>query len=764
MPWFGRPRDPLATLLVEHTAAEQLGRSGQAQAAAERYVDVVATAVALLGATDTTTLALRHQLAHWTGESGPAEAAVAQFTALLADRERLQGAGHDDTRLARHQLAHWHGRAGRPHEAVRRYREMRADAERDGRVEYAVGLLADVGHWQQQAGEPAEALRSFATMARTAEQLWGAEHVLVGIGRTRYAELAGDQPFGTAARTGPDELLAAASAVAAAGDHRRAIRMFRAAAQRSTEVFGLGSLQALGARLAEVRAGVAGGDTAAALAGIDEVLALLPPGSPLHDGVREVRDQLTRAGVELQVRIDPVLARNLAETAEEALHGNGLLACATGGPAATHLVWTSKNPLPTPESWSSFAHRLTASGQVEVVAACFFRDHQQPTEAEAAVCVRLGLPGVYVYPDGPGRALMEGVDFRGTPWRSAEIVLSAEISAQPDEPVPPHLAPLHPDARSHAGWRTPERARPPARAQPTFGPYRSLERVGEGGFGEVHLCHDRDGVLVAVKTMRSELAERPEIRAGFAHEVAAIRRVSSRFTVPVIAADTDAATPWLAVPFVPAPSLADVVAECGPLPADVARRVGAGIAVALAAIHAAGVVHLDLKPANVLLADDGPRVIDFGIARIERIARERTYFACTYGYASPEQLMAEPQLTPASDVFSLGAVLVRIAAGHTPFGADPLSLLPLIVAGQPDLTGLPADLADIARRCLDRDPARRPTPLEVAEALVPGAGTGWVDPPKLPQPVRSVLARRSTLTAGRYDATRHGHRPGGDVG
>ena len=481
---------------------------------------------------------------------------------------------------------------------------------------------------------------------------------------------------------------------------------------------------------------------------------MLPPNSPLHDGVREVRDQLARAGLELQIRIDPVLARNLAGMAEEALHGNGMLSRARGQPAATHLVWSSKNPMQTPESWSAFVRRLTGSGEVEVVAACFFRDDQQPTVAEAAVCVHLGVPGVYIYPDGPDRALMEGVDFRGTPWRSAEIVVSDEIPDPPAEPVPPQLGPLHPNAQSHAGWRTPERARPPARSRPTFGPYRSMERVGEGGFGEVHLGQDRDGVLVAVKTLHQELAERPEIRTGFAHEVAAIRRVSSRFTVPVVAADVDMSTPWLAVPFVAAPSLADVVAACGPLPADVARRIGAGVAVALAAIHAAGIVHLDLKPANVLLADDGPRVIDFGIAQIERITQARTYFAGTYAYASPEQLVAEPRLTPASDVFSLGAVLVAIAAGHSPFGADPLSLLPLIVAGQPDLTGLPADLAEIARTCLDHDPTRRPIPLEVAEALAPGAGTGRVDTPELPEPVRSVLARHSTLTASQYYAAR----------
>ncbi|MGW4563004.1 serine/threonine-protein kinase [Streptomyces sp. NPDC004561] len=271
-----------------------------------------------------------------------------------------------------------------------------------------------------------------------------------------------------------------------------------------------------------------------------------------------------------------------------------------------------------------------------------------------------------------------------------------------------------------------ERARPTSGAdQPSvFGSYEVLECVGEGGFGRVYLCQDPDGLMVAVKTLHAHLAAAPPIRRGFAHEARAAQRVDGRFTVPMIAADTDGPTPWMAVPYVAAPSLRELAERCGPLDVGLVRTLGAGIALALSAIHAEGIVHLDLKPANVLLTEDGPRVIDFGIAQIERLTEPRRGFAGTYAYASPEQLREQRTFTPASDVFSLGTVLAGLALGRSPWGRDTPSVVAGIRAGTPDLTGLPEDFVALVRSCLHLDPAERPTAGEVAEALVPGAGAG----------------------------------------
>ncbi|MEU2775781.1 protein kinase [Streptomyces sp. NPDC007162] len=165
-------------------------------------------------------------------------------------------------------------------------------------------------------------------------------------------------------------------------------------------------------------------------------------------------------------------------------------------------------------------------------------------------------------------------------------------------------------------------------------PYEVLECVGGGGCGRVYLCQDAEGLMVAVKTLYAHLAAAPPIKRGFAHEVRAAQRIDGRFTVPVIAADTEGATPWMAVPYVAAPSLQELVEHCGRLEPGLVRSLGAGIAVALNAVHAQGIVHLDLKPANVLLTEDGPRVTDFGIAQIERLTEPRRGFAGTYAYAS----------------------------------------------------------------------------------------------------------------------------------
>jgi Protein kinase domain len=249
-----------------------------------------------------------------------------------------------------------------------------------------------------------------------------------------------------------------------------------------------------------------------------------------------------------------------------------------------------------------------------------------------------------------------------------------------------------------------------------------LGRLGCGAMGRVYLGRSAAGRLVAVKTIKAELADEPEFRTRFAQEVAAARRVSGAFTAPVVAADAEADVPWLATTYVPAPALNRLVRACGPLPAAAVRWLAAGCAEALASIHNAGLVHRDLKPSNVLVAPDGPRVIDFGVAR----AAERIQLTVTRGavgtpaYMAPEQARDTRQATVASDVFSLGATMLFAATGHAPYqGETVMDVLVRLATEPPDLTGLPADLTDIVVGCLDRDPRRRPTSASVLARLAP---------------------------------------------
>ncbi|WP_201776464.1 serine/threonine-protein kinase, partial [Streptacidiphilus carbonis] len=247
---------------------------------------------------------------------------------------------------------------------------------------------------------------------------------------------------------------------------------------------------------------------------------------------------------------------------------------------------------------------------------------------------------------------------------------------------------------------------------PQLGGYRLLARLGAGGMGRVYLARSRGGRRVALKVIRPELADDPDFRARFAREVASARAVGGAFTVSVLDADPQAATPWLATEYVSGPSLSAAVREHGPLPLDSVRALAAGLAEALAAIHAAGVVHRDLKPSNVLLAADGPRVIDFGISRAaETTELTRTGMVVgSPGFMSPEQIEGSP-VTPATDVFSLGAVLAYAATGAGPFGegATP-ALLYRVVHSEPRLDGVPEQLRGLVAACLSKDAAVRPTP------------------------------------------------------
>ncbi|MEV6682747.1 protein kinase [Streptomyces erythrochromogenes] len=299
------------------------------------------------------------------------------------------------------------------------------------------------------------------------------------------------------------------------------------------------------------------------------------------------------------------------------------------------------------------------------------------------------------------------------------------------------------------------------------GPFEVVGVLGQGGMGRVLLAAGPDGRLVAVKQVLAHFADDEGFRARFRREVTASRKVSGAYTAAVIDADPDASTPWLASVFVAGPSLGAVVKAGGVLPEDVVRRLAAGLTSALAEIHRAGLVHRDLKPDNVLLAEDGVRVIDLGIARATEGESDgdtgltRTGFVIgSPAYMSPEQAEGHP-LTPASDVFSLGSVLVMALTGSSPFaGTSTLKTLYDVAHGEPDLSGVPAGLRDLVARCLAKDPEARPTPAELHELIgpVPPAGRQW------PSAVYGMLAaqraRIDGLLAGRQAVGGHEPEPG----
>jgi eukaryotic-like serine/threonine-protein kinase len=275
----------------------------------------------------------------------------------------------------------------------------------------------------------------------------------------------------------------------------------------------------------------------------------------------------------------------------------------------------------------------------------------------------------------------------------------------------------------------------------SVGPYRMLGRLGAGGMGEVYLAKSPGGRLVAIKLIRPELAEERGFRARFASEISAARNVSGIYTAAVVDADAEAELPWMATVYVAGPSLTDAVEENGPLPVRSVLALAAGLAEALQAIHRAGLVHRDLKPSNVLLATDGPRVIDFGIS----LALERSMMTATGmvmgspGFMSPEQARGQRVIGAPTDMFSLGAVLAFAATGNGPFGAGPsTALLYRVVNEPPDLAAVPARLKPLIEHCLAKDPADRPTSAEVL------ASVGDVDVLTgewLPQPIAETMVR-----------------------
>jgi eukaryotic-like serine/threonine-protein kinase len=314
-------------------------------------------------------------------------------------------------------------------------------------------------------------------------------------------------------------------------------------------------------------------------------------------------------------------------------------------------------------------------------------------------------------------------------------------------------------------------------SDPQFiGPYRLRGLLGVGGMGRVFLGQSAEGPLVAVKVIRADLANDPEFLARFRREVTVARRVSSQFTATVVGADIDGPVPWLATAYVAGPSLADAVAERGPLPAWSVRKLAAGLAEGLSAIHAAGVVHRDLKPSNVLLTQDGPRVIDFGISQAAwgagASALTRTGLVVgSPGFMSPEQAEGR-EVGPPSDIFSLGAVLAFAATGKGPFGSGSTPALVCRAVYQPaSLENVPAEVRALIERCLAKHPGERPSAGDVlaeASAVKPTATRlpapvtrTFVQLPTLADPARTVTSAKlrapGELVPGQPE--RHEHRP-----
>lgn len=282
----------------------------------------------------------------------------------------------------------------------------------------------------------------------------------------------------------------------------------------------------------------------------------------------------------------------------------------------------------------------------------------------------------------------------------------------------------------------------------SIGAYRLLGRLGAGGMGRVYLGRSAGGRTVAVKVVHPHFALDEQFRARFRREVEAARRIGAQWTAPVLDADPDAPVPWVATGYVAGPPLSAAVTEHGPLPEHAVRVLGAGLGEALAAVHERGLIHRDVKPSNVLLALDGPRLIDFGIARAIDATASLTSTGVSVGspgYMAPEQIRGT-DLSGAADIFSLGAVLAYAATGTAPFLGDSSAvLLYKVVHEEPELGELEGGLRETIAACLAKDPRRRPTPDELARRLLPGGAAaavaaGWLPGPLVREVSRSAVA------------------------
>ncbi|MEU6141648.1 serine/threonine-protein kinase [Streptomyces sp. NPDC047081] len=305
--------------------------------------------------------------------------------------------------------------------------------------------------------------------------------------------------------------------------------------------------------------------------------------------------------------------------------------------------------------------------------------------------------------------------------------------------------------------------------------YRLAARLGAGGMGRVYLSHTAGGRPVAIKVVRPELADDPDFRRRFRREIKAAQRVRGAYTAELIDADADGVPPWLATLYVPGPSLSEAVARRGPLPVPAVLWLVAGVAEALQAIHGAGIVHRDLKPSNVLLAADGPRVIDFGIS----LAADSTSYTATGSTIGTPSFMAPEQasggeVTAATDVFALGQTAAFAALGEPLYGEGAaVNVLYRIVHSEPDLSRLPEDLRPLIARCLAAEPGERATPGEVVEwcrerlgrAAVVGAGAAvWreVAGPEVvvPEPVSAPVTEPGAVATRVMGAGVRSEAPG----
>jgi serine/threonine protein kinase/outer membrane protein assembly factor BamB len=274
-----------------------------------------------------------------------------------------------------------------------------------------------------------------------------------------------------------------------------------------------------------------------------------------------------------------------------------------------------------------------------------------------------------------------------------------------------------------------------------LGPYQILRKLGEGGMGTVFLALSPGFRLVALKMIRPEYGRDPGFRTRFRQEVTAAQKVSGMFTPPVLDADPDGTPQWLATSYVPAPSLHEVVRHCGVMNEPALNALGAGLAEALIAVHKAGIAHLDLKPGNVLIASDGPRVIDFGIARAfgTDTSPQTGGIVGTPGYMAPEQLVFGSETGPATDIFALGCVLTFAATGAHPFGpGEHDEILSRTKYTEPRLDGVPDSIRSLVSSCLAKEPDQRPSVETVLNSLLPAHPAALV-PPAL----REELARRA---------------------